>query len=157
MAAKLENPKSHVEQGYDLVWPSPHNNPDGLYRGPRQEAQAQTFWNLAVVRGVPATQVLIAHEKGFNVTGNDISAAQIALARVHVPKATLIQGDILALDFRDSYVHSRAIPLELGFYRLIFIHKTLASPGWRNQATARQLKRLSPCISCLATCPEAKV
>lgn len=60
--------------------------------------------------GVPVTQVLIEH--GLNVTGNDISAAQIALAREHVPKATLIQGDILSpiLDPRVSTQFSRSIP-----------------------------------------------
>ncbi|KAJ7360701.1 hypothetical protein DFH08DRAFT_358533 [Mycena albidolilacea] len=167
MAAKLENPKSHVEQGYDLVadkylaWsgPRPTTTRMGYIANLVKKLPAGAdILELGCGAGVPATQVLIAHEKGFNVTGNDISAAQIALARVHIPKATLIQGDMLALDFRvDSYVHSRAIPLELGFCRLVFIHKTLTSPGWRNQATARQLKRLSPCISCLAACPEAKV
>ncbi|KAF7302333.1 hypothetical protein HMN09_00866900 [Mycena chlorophos] len=50
--------------------------------------------------GVPATQVLVSHEKEFAVTGNDISAAQIALAKEHVPKAkAFIQGDMLGLDF----------------------------------------------------------
>jgi ubiquinone/menaquinone biosynthesis C-methylase UbiE len=68
--------------------------------------------------GVPATQVLIAHEKGFNVTGNDISAAQIALARVHVPKATLIQGDMLALDFAPA-----SFDAVLGFYSIFHLPK----------------------------------
>ncbi|KAJ7696771.1 hypothetical protein B0H17DRAFT_1053002, partial [Mycena rosella] len=46
------------------------------------------FPELGCGAGVPCTQVLVEH--GLNVTGNDISAAQIALAREHVPKATLI-------------------------------------------------------------------
>jgi ubiquinone/menaquinone biosynthesis C-methylase UbiE len=33
------------------------------------------------------------------MTGVDISAAQLALARQHVPNATLIQADMMALAF----------------------------------------------------------
>jgi ubiquinone/menaquinone biosynthesis C-methylase UbiE len=66
--------------------------------------------------GVPATQVLIEH--GLNVTGNDISAAQISLARVHVPKATLIQGDMLTLDFAPG-----SFDAVLGFYSIFHLPK----------------------------------
>lgn len=47
---------------------------------------------------MPCTQALITH--GLSVTGNDISVAQIKLAKQHVPQATLIQSDMLALDFQ---------------------------------------------------------
>jgi ubiquinone/menaquinone biosynthesis C-methylase UbiE len=66
--------------------------------------------------GVPATQVLIEH--GLNVTGNDISAAQIALAREHVPKATLVQGDMLTLDFAPE-----SFDAVLGFYSIFHLPK----------------------------------
>jgi ubiquinone/menaquinone biosynthesis C-methylase UbiE len=66
--------------------------------------------------GVPATQVLIEH--GLNVTGNDISAAQIALAREHIPKATLIQGDMLTLDFAPG-----SFDAVLGFYSIFHLPK----------------------------------
>jgi ubiquinone/menaquinone biosynthesis C-methylase UbiE len=66
--------------------------------------------------GVPCTQVLIEH--GLNVTGNDISAAQIALAREHVPKATLIQGDMLFLDFAPA-----SFDAVLAFYSIFHLPK----------------------------------
>src|SRR5690242_12506740 len=41
--------------------------------------------------GIPVTQALAAWRQ---VTGVDISAAQVALAREHVPQATIIQADM---------------------------------------------------------------
>lgn len=46
--------------------------------------------------GVPCTQILAQHAL---VTANDISAAQIALAKQHVPEARLIQADMMSLRF----------------------------------------------------------
>ena len=46
---------------------------------------------------MPCTQTLI--KQGFNVTAVDISSAQIALAREHVPQATLIHADMMSLSF----------------------------------------------------------
>lgn len=49
--------------------------------------------------GVPITQAL---SERFQVTGVDISAAQIALARENVPTATFIQDDLVTLDLPDA-------------------------------------------------------
>jgi ubiquinone/menaquinone biosynthesis C-methylase UbiE len=49
--------------------------------------------------GVPVAQIL---SQRFHVTGVDISAAQIALARELLPDATFIQADMTALDFPDG-------------------------------------------------------
>jgi cyclopropane fatty-acyl-phospholipid synthase-like methyltransferase len=46
--------------------------------------------------GVPVTRTLAAT---CRVTGADISAAQIALAREHMPEATFVQADMTALAF----------------------------------------------------------
>jgi ubiquinone/menaquinone biosynthesis C-methylase UbiE len=46
---------------------------------------------------VPCTQTLIKH--GLNVIAVDISSAQIALARLHIPKATLVHGDNMSISF----------------------------------------------------------
>src|SRR5262249_21439621 len=46
--------------------------------------------------GGPTTQALVAR---FRVTGVDISARQIQLARRHVPGATFIHQDMTRLDF----------------------------------------------------------
>ncbi|KAL1874644.1 hypothetical protein Plec18167_005876 [Paecilomyces lecythidis] len=49
--------------------------------------------------GVPCTQLLASH-KYINVTANDISSAQIALAKERLPETVnLIQGDMMGLEF----------------------------------------------------------
>jgi SAM-dependent methyltransferase len=49
--------------------------------------------------GVPCTQMLAKKAK---ITGVDISARQIALAKQHVPDAELFQADMMALEFRPA-------------------------------------------------------
>ncbi|KAL1963222.1 hypothetical protein VTN77DRAFT_8547 [Rasamsonia byssochlamydoides] len=54
--------------------------------------------------GVPCTQVL-ASQDNLTVTANDISSAQIALARQHLPPSssvTLIESDMMELAFPDE-------------------------------------------------------
>ncbi|KAJ7696761.1 S-adenosyl-L-methionine-dependent methyltransferase [Mycena rosella] len=125
MTSKLENPKSHVEHGYDtmadeyLAWSAPRptttrmKHIDDLLK--KLPGSADVL-ELGCGAGVPCTQVLVEH--GLNVTGNDISAAQIALAREHVPKATLIQGDMLALDFAPA-----SFDAVLAFYSIFHLPK----------------------------------
>ena len=55
--------------------------------------------DLGCGAGVPATRWL---SERFAVTGVDISARQLELARRHAPAATLIQGDMSTLDLPDS-------------------------------------------------------
>ncbi|KAJ7722562.1 S-adenosyl-L-methionine-dependent methyltransferase [Mycena maculata] len=122
---KLENPKSHVERGYDsvadkyLAWSSPRpttRRMNYIADLVKKLPAGANVLELGCGAGVPATQVLIEH--GLNVTGNDISAAQIALAREHVPKARLIQGDMLTLDFAP-----RSFDAVLGFYSIFHLLK----------------------------------
>jgi ubiquinone/menaquinone biosynthesis C-methylase UbiE len=57
--------------------------------------------DLGCGAGVPMTRALAA---GRHVTGVDISARQIELARANVPEATFIRADMTALDLRpDSF------------------------------------------------------
>jgi SAM-dependent methyltransferase len=49
--------------------------------------------------GVPIAQIL---SRRFNVTGVDFSAAQIELARKHVPNADFICQDMTTLDFAEN-------------------------------------------------------
>ncbi|KAF7984885.1 hypothetical protein HWV62_10877 [Athelia sp. TMB] len=95
-----------VETGYDAIAPKYL-----AWSGPRPTATRMAYierlatllpagakvLELGCGAGVPATQALIKH--GLAVTGVDISASQIALAREHVPEATLIQSDMAALSF----------------------------------------------------------
>jgi SAM-dependent methyltransferase len=52
--------------------------------------------DLGCGAGIPMTAALAA---GRTVTGVDISAAQIALARANVPSASFVQADMTTLDF----------------------------------------------------------
>jgi SAM-dependent methyltransferase len=52
--------------------------------------------DLGCGAGIPMTATLAA---GRSVTGVDISAVQIALARVNVPSASFVQADMTTLDF----------------------------------------------------------
>ncbi|KAJ6505883.1 S-adenosyl-L-methionine-dependent methyltransferase [Mycena vitilis] len=125
MATTLKNPKSHVERGYDIVadkylaWTGPRPTTTRMaYIADlvKKLPAGASVLELGCGAGVPATQVLIEH--GLNVTGNDISAAQIALARQHIPKAMLIQGDMLTLDFPQESFHA-----VLGFYSIFHLPK----------------------------------
>lgn len=102
----LENPKSVVEKGYDQIAPQYF-----AWATPRPTTTRAAYIDklvgvlpagakvleLGCGAGVPSTQALIKH--GFDVTGVDISASQIALAKAHIPEATLIQSDMMALAF----------------------------------------------------------
>ncbi|KAF8143028.1 S-adenosyl-L-methionine-dependent methyltransferase [Mycena galopus ATCC 62051] len=125
MTTKLESPKSHVEQGYDRVaqkyfaWSSPRpttTRMDYIADLVKRLPAGADVLELGCGAGVPATQILIEH--GLKVTGNDISAAQIALARIHIPRATLIQGDMLNLDFPPA-----SFDAVLAFYSLFHLPK----------------------------------
>jgi SAM-dependent methyltransferase len=52
--------------------------------------------DLGCGAGIPMTATLAA---GRSVTGVDISAVQIALARVNIPSASFVQADMTTLDF----------------------------------------------------------
>jgi len=98
-----------IEQGYDKIAPAYL-----AWSAPRTTTTRMSYLNklmtflppsahvleLGCGAGVPCTQSLISH--GMNVTGVDISAAQIALAHEHVPEATLIQADMMSLSFQPS-------------------------------------------------------
>jgi len=66
--------------------------------------------------GVPSTQTLLSH--GLQVTGVDISASQIALAREHIPQAQLIQSDMMSLSFPES-----SYDAIVGFYSIFHLPK----------------------------------
>ena len=101
---KAVDPKTTVQQGYDriaeqyLAW-TLHTREqereryaavllDALPDGAR-------VLDLGCGAGLPTTRALA---RRFRVTGVDISARQIALAREHVPEAEFIQADMTQLD-----------------------------------------------------------
>jgi len=108
-APQPSDPKSLVEYGYDqiapryLAWSAPRPTTTRMHYLEKLISilpAGASCLELGCGAGVPCTQALVA--RGFAVTGNDISASQIELAKEHVPQATLIQGDMLALDFQQG-------------------------------------------------------
>lgn len=98
-----QDPKHLVEKGYDriaeqyLEWSKLSPACMGYLQKLLEclPEQAQVL-ELGCGAGVPCTQLLV---KQAQVTGVDISAAQIELAKQYVPEATLVQADMMALEF----------------------------------------------------------
>jgi SAM-dependent methyltransferase len=77
--------------------------------------------------GIPVTQKLLS-QPNFSVTANDLSSAQIALARAKLlpdqaspthGRLTLIEGDMLALDFAPA-----SLDAVIGMYSIIHLPRT---------------------------------
>jgi SAM-dependent methyltransferase len=103
-AAEDVDPKQVVQRGYDriaeryLAWAE--KDTSGLRQRYADELLRELPQGAAVLElgcgaGVPVTRAL---SRRFEVTGVDLSARQIALAREHVPQTRLIQADIADLD-----------------------------------------------------------
>lgn len=97
--------KRVVETGYDRVAESylaSKNPEDPTTLAVLDELAAELPPGAAVLdlgcgTGVPVTRRLAA--RGFALTGVDISARQLALARRHVPTAAFVKADMAALTF----------------------------------------------------------
>lgn len=99
------DPKQVVEQGYDRI---AERHLEWIHDSRTEERARYTsvllnglpagaeVLDLGCGAGVPTTRQLA---RRFRVTGVDISARQIALARQDVPEAQFIQADITQLDF----------------------------------------------------------
>ena len=95
--------KRLVEEGYDRValryleWSTPSiARMKYLHKLLEYLPKQAEVLELGCGAGVPCTQLLAQHAL---VTANDISAAQIALAKQHVPEARLIHSDMMSLKF----------------------------------------------------------
>jgi ubiquinone/menaquinone biosynthesis C-methylase UbiE len=112
-----------VETGYDAIapkyfaWSSPRPTTTRAEYVSKLisilPAKARVL-ELGCGAGVPTTQALI--KAGLDVTGVDISAAQINLAREHIPEATLIHADMMKLEFEDN-----TFDAVMAFYSLFHI------------------------------------
>jgi SAM-dependent methyltransferase len=116
----IEDPKGLVEAGYDAIarryleWGEP--SPARLRYLARLIAllpAGADVLELGCGAGVPCTRELA---RTCRVTGVDISAAQIALARQHVPQATFLQADMAALDLPPA-----SFDAVVAFYSLIHV------------------------------------
>jgi SAM-dependent methyltransferase len=98
----VEDPKALVARGYDRIalryaaWRVEGNPAMRFVRelDARLPDEADVL-ELGCGRGVPVGRELA---KRHRLTGVDISAAQVELARHHVPEASFIHGDYTALD-----------------------------------------------------------
>jgi ubiquinone/menaquinone biosynthesis C-methylase UbiE len=84
-------------------------------------ADTATVLELGCGAGVPATQFVLANQKPrIHVTGNDISTAQLELARSNLAeyndRLTLMEGDMLALDFPAA-----TFDAVTGFYSIVHL------------------------------------
>jgi SAM-dependent methyltransferase len=101
--AGARDPKEIVARGYDAIalryaeWAGRIESPvlEWLREFDALLPQASNVLELGCGRGVPATRELA---KRHRVTGVDISAVQVELARHHVPEASFIHDDVLGLD-----------------------------------------------------------
>jgi SAM-dependent methyltransferase len=117
--------RSLISKGYDRI-----AEPYLAWSAPRPTTRRMQFLNEMMAKlpsgakilelgcgaGVPCTQILA--EGGFDVTGIDISAAQIALGKQHVPKATMLQGDMMTIE-----LPSESFDAVLAFYSFFHIPK----------------------------------
>jgi ubiquinone/menaquinone biosynthesis C-methylase UbiE len=86
-----------------------------------QEKDTAKMLELGCGAGIPATRFVLQNEKPIiHVTGNDISAAQLDLARSNLAdyedRLDLLEGDMLALAFPDS-----TFDVVTGFYSIIHL------------------------------------
>lgn len=81
---------------------------------------------LGCATGVPTTRELV---KRFSVTGVDISARSIALARERVPEATFVTADITRLDLPPS-----CFDAVIAFYAITHVPREEHAPLLRNIA-----------------------
>jgi ubiquinone/menaquinone biosynthesis C-methylase UbiE len=102
----LEDPKSIVRHGYDLVSLAyrADNADDGTYAGwldtlEMRVARGSSVLDLGCGCGVPVARRLA---RSYEVTGVDLSPVQVARARVLVPGATFVCADMTTLQIPDE-------------------------------------------------------
>jgi SAM-dependent methyltransferase len=101
--AVARNPKEIVARGYDAIalryaeWAGKIDSPalEWLRDLDARLPDGANVLELGCGRGVPGTRQLARRHR---VTGVDISAVQIELARHHVPEASFVHGDALELE-----------------------------------------------------------
>lgn len=130
--------KSRLKASYDAIapkyneWTAPHSTTrlhfldQLLGRLPTNinSSSPVSVLELGCGHGIPVTQKLLSHPN-FSVTANDLSSAQIALARANLlpdppgpahGRLTLLEGDMLALDFAPA-----SFDAVVGMYSIIHL------------------------------------
>lgn len=89
--------------------------------------QGATVLDIGCGTGIPTTAALADHA---TVTGVDISARQVQLARQNVPRATFLQADVANLDFAPA-----SFDAVIAFYSLICLPRTELFPVFQKIAS----------------------
>lgn len=105
--AVVRNPKEIVARGYDAIalryaeWAGKVDSPalEWLRELDAKLPDGANVLELGCGRGVPGTRELARRHR---VTGVDISAVQIELARHHVPEASFVHADASELDIANG-------------------------------------------------------
>jgi SAM-dependent methyltransferase len=105
--ALARRPKEIVARGYDAIalryaeWAGHVDSPvmEWVRDLDSRLAAGADVLELGCGRGVPVTRELARRHR---VTGVDISAVQVELARHHVPEASFVHGDVMELDVAPS-------------------------------------------------------
>ena len=122
MIDRMDDPKQIVARGYDRIAERYAAWTGETWQGDRARIGGLLFERLppgaAVLdlgcgTGVPVARGLATH---FAVTGVDLSARSIPLARRNVPAATFFQADMSALDFP-----AESFDAVLAFYSIIHV------------------------------------
>jgi SAM-dependent methyltransferase len=111
--ATARDPKEIVARGYDAIalryaeWAGSVRTPtlEWLRELDSRLRPAADVLDLGCGRGVPVTRELARRHR---VTGVDLSAVQIELARHHVPEASFVHGDVVELDVASASVDAVA-------------------------------------------------
>ena len=123
--AASDDPRRIVADGYDVIaeryfaWSDA--NPSAIRLAWLARADAlipagADVLELGCGAGVPMTRALA---KGRHVTGVDLSARQVAMARANVPDATFLQADMTALD-----LPAASLDAVVAFYSLTHVPRT---------------------------------
>jgi 2-polyprenyl-3-methyl-5-hydroxy-6-metoxy-1,4-benzoquinol methylase len=114
-----------VESGYDLMaeqYLATKSDEDPLALEALEDLAtllppAAAVLDLGCGAGVPVTRWLA--DRGFAVTGVDVSARQLDLARPHVPEATFIKADMAEVAFEDG-----TFDAVVAFHSIIHVPRT---------------------------------
>ncbi|KAM0322532.1 hypothetical protein ACHAQA_009379 [Verticillium albo-atrum] len=128
--------KSRLKASYDAIapkyneWTIPHSTTRFRYldqllsRLPTTTSTPVSVLEIGCGQGLPVTEKLLSYPN-FSVTANDLSSAQIALARTNLlsdpagpadGRLTLLEGDMLALDFAPA-----TLDAVIGMYSIIHL------------------------------------
>ncbi|KIK69198.1 hypothetical protein GYMLUDRAFT_639167 [Collybiopsis luxurians FD-317 M1] len=130
--------KTVIEQCYNAIAPKYHNwaaprptkkRAEYIERLGQSLPKGAKVLELGCGAGLPATQQLV--DQGFDVLGVDISSAQLAPAKEHVPAARFMQGDMIGLEFPEG-----SFDAVMAFYSLFHLPREEHEPmlgkmiGW---------------------------